>query len=248
MAPEPGNTPPRALRVSNVHELKLLGWMFALGLLVWPACAWKVAPLLGRAAPSDVLGWAAAVGFMYIPVFCVLAPVLSLFTLGTWIVDERGIEFVPPFPRLRRRRYVRWDRLERVRWTYKGAELDAGANGRMQIGWNQLRRRDGELLRERVEAALSPRFDLSLGSPERTDVSPDSLRRLATLAVGPVGFVVFCYTMAMRSPTNMRLWVGLMVGPLMIAYFAAVIGSIVRVQRAPQSPLRWRLPAGPAAG
>src|SRR5688572_19611620 len=157
---------PRVVRASNLGDIKFVGWLAGLG------CPAMLASIVYLAAhpgmkPEGFVGIIVMLGVSIVPVFCVFIPILTLFLTGTWIADDRGIEFIPYAPRLRKWKFLTWSEIERVKWARNSAVLDAADGERMTLIWSHLPKPDQRPLRAKVEASLGHDFDLASPLPAR---------------------------------------------------------------------------------
>jgi len=237
----------RVVRVSNLHTVQPVKWLAAACAPLMLACA--VYLLLPHARPhqDDRMWGMSAGGLALLATFGVFIPSLQLLLAGTWIADERGIEFVPYLPRVRRWQFVAWSEIQRVRWVPILARLQA-ADAEVMVHWRELSPADRDALKARICTSLGENFDLSL--PPRPAARPSqelpALRRLIALSTVPIGSVLLGYAIALHHPEHMRLMVVLMCAWIPVLYVVAIVIA-VRQQRSRQSPARWRTRLAPAA-
>jgi hypothetical protein len=225
---------PRVVRISNLHNVRQAAWLAAVGAPMAAACA--IYLLLHR-TPLDrhQMSWGVSiVGFAFGSVFGIMTPVLVALMAGTFTADERGIEFMPYTPRLRRWRFLEWAEVKRVRWNGAVATLVAD-DASLRILWNDLRPADREALKAHVESHLREHFGLTISTPPRP-----AWRRFALMSVLPVSSLLLCFAFVIRYPSYIPALLILAGAWFVFGYTAAVL-QIVKHRRDPHNPSHWRL-------
>jgi len=157
---ENATPPPRVVRASNLHDVRQAAWFAGAGALVMLASVAYLWSHHRGVEAGQPLAIAAALGATWSPVFCVLIPLLTLCFSGTWIADDRGIEFIPYAARLRRWTFLTWDEVQRVKWMRGGAVLEGADGERITLAWTHLPEAEAQPLRLKVESAIRDHFDL----------------------------------------------------------------------------------------
>lgn len=235
---------PRVVRVSNVRDLKQSLWIALPLIPLWAFCAYHEVPRLGKVHAEDWFTFATAIGFVVLPVFCFLIPALQLFVTGTWIADDRGIEFMPYAPRVRRWRFMWWDEIERVKWVSAMATLEGGGD-RIALVWKHLGDpADQAALKRRTEMSLRDHFDLSILPVRHLEIS---WRRILFGVALPTTTVLALYALAMGTgETRYMVACVALACAWGAAIYALMLIFLFRQGRNPQSPTRWRLRGGAA--
>jgi hypothetical protein len=224
----------RVVRVSTLHGLDAAVWCALIGWTVFVLCARYLSFHIGEPHQQDALWGFSSVGLVYGVVFGVLIPALVVLTAGTWIADERGIEFIPYTPRLRKWQFLLWSEVARIRWTIAGATLD-GDGITLKIPWNELRRSDRELLKSRVRFSLSERFDLTIYRRPRP-----SFRTVVRIAALPVLYLLLVYGVAIVDVTSPAFPILIVIG--IMVFGVMTIRFILFAMRDQHDPARWRMP------
>ena len=218
---------PRVVRVSNVQRVRRVAWQAAILMLLFAAGqAWWF-----RDVPQALFAVASAIS---------VGPAILVLYGGTWTADERGIEFMPCTPRLRRWQFIEWPEVERVQWHGIMATL-VSRDGAIRIFWKELQPADHDALWARLEASLGEDFDVKI-SPQPWP----SWRRIAAVCALPVCSMLLCAALLPRGQVYMPI-LTLVWGVWVWAGFAAAIIVYLRMRRDPTSPLRWRNRARPPA-
>ena len=231
---EPTTAIPRVVRVSNLHNVKQVKWFFLAALPVLAICASYLVAHTGDPNRSRLWWGVSVIALLYALSFGIMIPGLVTLMSGTFTADERGIEFMPYTPRLRRWRYIEWAEVNRIQWLGMAVRLVAD-DASLQITWRDLRPGDRELLKGRVEAALSNDFDLAISTAPRP-----AWRRLALAAGLPVISIGLCSAFSVRHPHFIAAPLILM-GAWIALLFALAVRQIVKQNRNPHSPHYWRV-------